>query len=225
MLGSTFGAHAEYIKIKADASVVNVEDKSLSDKIVTGLLGGTTALYFLRDLGDIKEGQAVLINGASGSVGSAAVQIAKYYGADITAVCSNNNKVLVMKLGSDHYIDYSKVEAKNFGKYDIVLDCVGNMRPVMRKKLLNKGGVFLSLVCGLGDMIRVNTDLSRDKEYRIKTGGAKESKEIINKVIKLIQNKNFDPIISKEYQLEDIIEAHQYIDTGHKIGNVLIRIK
>ena len=164
-------------------------------------IGGMTALAFLRKA-NVKSGQKVLVYGASGSVGTYAVQLAKYYGAQVTGVCSAANLELVKSLGADVVIDYAKEDfAKNGQKYDLVFDAVGKISSSHTKGSLTENGIFLST---WGDPGAEPDDLST--------------------LSSLIEAGKLKAVIDRTYPLEQIVEAHRYVETGHKKGNVVITV-
>lgn len=217
MTGMKMAAHAEYINVSESKAIVKMP-KTLSFIEAAGLpFGGTTALYYLRDLAKIKEGQKILINGASGAVGTNAIQIAKYYGAEVTAVCSSANHELVKSLGADEVIDYNK---ENFlekdQKYDLILDTIGSLPIKETKERLNENGLLLLVVAGLKDMILPGKNVVQ--------GTAPERKEDLVFLLGLVTSGKLKVVIDKVYKLEEIVEAHKHVDTGHKKGNVVISI-
>jgi NADPH:quinone reductase-like Zn-dependent oxidoreductase len=192
--------------------------------------GFLTALPFLRDEGNIRSGQKVLINGASGSVGAAAVQIAKYFGAEVTGVCSAANLELVKSLGADHVIDNTSEDFTQNGQtYDIIFDAVGKITFANSKKSLKADGIFLEagMTLGiLGDVLW--TIVIGSKKAKIAATGLRSPHEKVKdlRLLKeLIESEIIKPVIDRCYPLEQIIEAHRYVDTGRKKGNVVINIK
>lgn len=223
--GMNFGSYAEYTTLKENA-VLSLMPNSMSfDEAAAIPFGGLTALDFLKKA-NISKGQKVLIYGASGSVGTAAVQLAKYFGAEVTGVCSTSNLNFVKSLGADKMIDYTK---KDFGKldekYDIVYETVGKTSISDGKKLLKKNGIYIGGSSGLikGFSQLLWTKLSSTK--KIITGVANENVMNLNFLKELIEKGKFKAVIDKKYKLEQIVEAHRYVEKGHKKGNVVITIK
>jgi NADPH:quinone reductase-like Zn-dependent oxidoreductase len=191
--------------------------------------GFLTALPFLRDKGNIQSGQSVLIYGASGSVGAAAVQIARYFGAEVTGVCSSTNLELVKSLGADTVIDYTKEDFTKTGKtYDIIFDTVGKTSFSRCKSSLTQNGIFLEAGIGLGIFPHVLwTSLFGGKKAKIAATGLRSPQERTKDLMllkELMEAGKIKPVIDKRYPLEQIAEAHRYVDAGHKKGNVVITV-
>ncbi|AWX54909.1 NAD(P)-dependent alcohol dehydrogenase [Brevibacillus brevis] len=202
--GMRCGAHAEYICLHENA-IVGVKPTNVTHEEAAAIpFGGTTALHFFRK-GKLQKGQKVLIYGASGSVGTSAVQLAKYFGAEVTAVCSSANFDLVKSLGADTVIDYTKEDfTKKEERYDIVFDAVGKATKSECVRVLTPNGIFLT-VDGQG-IAKVRTeDLDFLKE--------------------LTEEGQMKAVIDRYYSLEQIPEAHRYVETGRKKGNVVIKIR
>ena len=190
--------------------------------------GGLTALYFLRDKGNIQSGQKVLINGASGSVGTYAVQLAKYFGTEVTGVCSTTNLELVKSLGADKIIDYTKENFTQSGKtYDIILDTVVGKTSFSRcKNSLKQNGFYLAVAGGLQELIQmIWTSLIGKKKVVFGGGIACERKENLIFLKELIEAGKLKSVIDRSYPLEQTAEAHRYVEKGHKKGNVVITVE
>lgn len=200
--GMKFGANAEYVSIPENG-VVALKPTSISHEEAAAIpFGALTALFYLRKA-NIQQGQKVLINGASGSVGTFAVQLAKYFGAEITGVCSSKNFELVKSLGADKVIDYKQEDfTEREEQYDIIFDVAGKSSLSDCQKVLAPNGSFISTKKGL----------------------AKESTDDFNFLKDLIEKGRLKVVIDKTFPLEQIAEAHRYAETGQKSGNLAITI-
>lgn len=218
MTGISMGAYAEFIKVGKFTSIT-IKPKNISHEEAAGMLfGGTAALYFLRDKLMVGKNDEVLINGASGAVGYNALQVARYYGAKITAVTSGDNMDLVKKLGAGQTVDYTKMSLDSINqKFDVVLDTVGTISPELAKSLLKNNGRAGLMVAGLGETLRARG--------RIKVGTATEKKEDIEFLLGLLAEGKLKVIITRVYKLNDIVQAHKYVDSGHKVGNVIVTLE
>jgi NADPH:quinone reductase-like Zn-dependent oxidoreductase len=205
VFGSTFsfrfGGHAEY-KCLPENSVLTIIPANINyEEAATIPGGGMTALRCLRKA-NVRTGQKVLINGASGAVGTNAVQIAKYFGAVVTGVCSSSNIELVKSLGADSVIDYTKEDFTTSNEnYDIIFDAVAKISPSRAKKSLKKNGVYINV---------------------LKHSGSREEVEDLIFLKELIEKGELKPVIDRRYSFEQIIDAHRYVEQGHKKGNVVI---
>lgn len=228
--GPKFGANAEYICLPEDGVFVKKPAKVSFAEAASSCDGFLTALPFLRDKGKIKAGQRVLIYGASGSVGAAAVQIARSYGAEVTAVCSAANIEMVRSLGATHAIDYKSEDFTQNGQtYDIIFDAVGKTTYPRCKGSLTKRGRFLEAGIGMGVMRHVLwTSLFGGKKALIAATGLRNPKDRLKDLQLLkeyLESGVIQPVIDRTYPMEDIVEAHRYVDRGHKKGNVVISLQ
>lgn len=205
MTGFAFGTYAEYLTINQDSHVIAMPQQATFDEAAALIFGGQTAIYFMDKARITDRSQPkILIIGATGAVGTAAIQIAGYYGAEITAVCSSEGKSLVEHLGVSDIILYDQEDfTQQRQSFDFIFDCVGKTTRKQCQKLLKKGGIYKTV------------------------GGlevASESKEQLALIKKLYENGYLKAVIDKTFSLDNIAEAHRYVDTGRKKGNVIVRI-
>ena len=222
-----FGAYAEYKSMPEKGALAIMPVNISFEEVASVPNGALTALPFLRDKGKIQSGQSVLIYGASGSVGSAAVQLAGYYGAKVTAVCSTGNLEWAESLGADQVIDYTREDFTKNGKtYDIIFDTVGKLSFTACKGSLTEEGVYLPTVPTPAVILQVlMTAKKAGKKVKFAATGLRSSSEKIkdlNLLKELIEAGNFQPVIDRCYSLEQMAEAHRYVEQGHKKGNVAI---
>lgn len=225
--GNGMAAYAEYKVMPEDGALTHTPDNLSYEQAVALLFGGSTAYYFLKIKGKIQKGQRVLVNGASGSVGSSAVQLAKHFGAEVTGVCSGKNADLVTSLGADKVIDYTQEDFRqNAQAYDLIVDTVvGEISFARCKNSLTQQGYYLAVAGGIGTMLHMQWARLFSRKNIIFGGGlACERKEYLVFLKELAEAGAFKPVIDRCYPLEQIVEAHRYVDTGRKKGNVVIKV-
>jgi NADPH:quinone reductase-like Zn-dependent oxidoreductase len=223
--GFGMGCYAEYRCMPEDGTVALKPPNLTYEEAAALSFGGTTALGFLRR-GKLQGGQRVLINGASGGVGTAAVQLAKHFEAEVTGVCSAANVELVKSLGADHVIDYTKEDFTQGGEtYDLILDTVVGKTSFSRcKASLKPEGRYLAVAGGMPAMVQMLwTSLIGNK--KVIAVGAAERAEDLRFLAGLAETGEFKPVIDRRYPLEQMAEAHRYVETRRKKGNVVITIE
>lgn len=218
-----FGAYAEYICLPETAALT-IKPENLSHETAAALpFGGMTALHFLQKA-NIRPGQKVLIYGASGAVGTAAVQIAKYFGATVTGVCSTANMEMVKTLGADHVIDYTQTDfAENAGQYDVVYETVNKAPFASCIAALKNNGTLILGAAMLPGMLR-GAWTSATSSKKVIFGVTTETAEAVSFLQGLAKEGKMKAAIDKVYPLEQIAAAHAYVDKGHKKGNVIISL-
>lgn len=220
--GNKFGGHAEYGCVpEGGALAIKPADMSWEEAAAISL-AGNTALFYIRDLAQIQAGQKILIHGASGAIGTYAVQLAKYYGAEVTGVCSTTNADMVKSLGADKVIDYTKDDfTKTNERYDFIFDVVGKTTFSQCKGILRQKGIYLENNLELKDILSMMwTSLAGGK--KIKGGVSKETAKNLHFFVGLIESGKLKPVIDRSFPLEKTAEAFRYVEQGHKKGNVII---
>ena len=227
MTDTNMGAHAEYITI-TEEEVIALKPNNFSFSEATGILdGASTAIPFLRDEAKLQPGQHILINGASGGIGTSAVQLAKLMGAEVTGVCSTANVDLVKSLGADHVIDY-KMEEFTSGdiQYDVVFDTVGKSSFSKCKRVLKPKGLYLTPVLTFGILLKMLiSGIFSSKKAKFSATGLRPieaRQKDLDYLVSIIEVGKLKCVIDKTFEFEEIREAHAYVDTGHKKGNVVL---
>ena len=220
--------HAEYVCLSEDEPIISIPPNLSFEEAASIPYGTLTALPFLRDNGKIKAGQKVLVIGASGAVGTYAVQFAKHFGADVTGVCSTANTELVKSLGADKVIDYTKEDFSKTGEmYDIIFDTVGKSSFNQCKNFLSENGIYLTTYIGVQILIQMLLTSKAKKKAVIAFTGMRSNRDRAKDLLyikELIEAGKIKPVIDKYYSFDQFIEAHTYVDSGHKKGNVVISV-
>ncbi|MBN7813708.1 NAD(P)-dependent alcohol dehydrogenase [Algoriphagus sp. H41] len=225
--GLSFGAYAEY-KCMPENGLMHYKPENLTFEESACMVNGPlSALAYMKKKGNIKQGDKVLIYGASGSVGTAAVQLAKYFGAHVTGVCSTKNIELVSSIGADIVIDYTCQDfTQTEEKYDLLFDTVGKTSMKECLKLLRPKGRYLLTEFGFSHILAsIFTSLFKSKKVMVVSSNFYWKNEDLELFIEIAEKGFFKPVIDKTFPLERIIEAHKYVELGHKAGNVAISIK
>jgi NADPH2:quinone reductase len=221
--GFNIGACADYKCLPEKASLALKPANTTYDEAAAAVDGATTALFFLRDKGKIRRGEKVLVNGASGSIGTYAVQLAKHFGAEVTGVCSGRNAQLVRSLGADHVVDYTQQSfTENGERYDIIFDAVGRSSFAACRGSLTGTGRYLATTGLVNYPLAVWTRLRGGP--RVVSGMSVDKNGALVVLRDLIEAGRLRIIIDRRYPLDQIADAHRYVETGHKSGNVVIAV-
>lgn len=220
--GMDMGAHAELRAMPASGRVALIPDDLSFEQAAALCFGGSTALHFLRDLARLQPGQHLLILGASGAVGSAAVQIARHLGARVSATSSAANLDLVRSLGADHVIDYNATPLSALpDRYDVILDAVGAASNAQGLAALKPGGALLLCAAGVGQLLGAAWR-SFTGPHRLLGGPASERLEHLHTLAALAASGQYTPVIDQTFPLDDIAAAHARVDAGRKRGSVVV---
>ena len=224
--GTRFGAHAEYLAMPEGGSLATMPAKVTYEEAAPSTEGSHYALSLIRKA-RIRSGQKVLVNGATGAIGSAAVQLLKGLGAEVTAVCGTEHVELVRGLGADRVIDYTAEDfTRDTQTYDVVLDAVGKSSFGRCKRLLKPGGIYLSSDLGplsQNPILALITPLLRGKKVMFPI--PRDNQEMVRYFRELLESGEFKPLIDRRYRLDEIVEAYRYVETGQKVGNVVISVE
>jgi NADPH:quinone reductase-like Zn-dependent oxidoreductase len=224
--GTRFGAHAEYLAMPEDGSLATIPANLTYEEAAPSTEGSHYALAMIRKA-KLRRGQDVLVYGATGAIGSAAVQLLKHLGAEVTAVCDTKHVELVKGLGADRVIDYTAEDfTKDTQTYDVVLDAVGKSSFGRCKRLLKPRGIYLSSDLGplsQNPILALITPLLRGKKVLFPI--PRDNQEMTRHFKELMETGAFKPVIDRRYRLDQIVEAYRYVETGQKIGNVVISVE
>ncbi len=221
--GSRLGCHVEYRCVPADGAVALKPPNLNYEQAAALSFGGATMLDFFRRA-ELKSGEHVLVNGASGAVGTAAVQLARHFGARVTGVCSKGNAELVMSIGAERVLDYATEDFARIGAaYDVIVDIAGTAPYTRCAPVLAPGGRLLLVLASLSEMLRAPWNCLR-RGKRVIAGPAAERVEYVQRLSEIALAGRFVPIIDRSYRFDQIRAAHAYVDQGHKKGNVIIRV-
>jgi NADPH:quinone reductase-like Zn-dependent oxidoreductase len=220
--GAGFGAHAEY-HVVAESGLIVIKPEDLSFAEAASLaFGGTTALYFLRERANVQPGETVLIVGASGAVGSAAVQLARHLGADVTGVCSTRNVELVKSIGAHRVIDYTQSDFTKAGtKYDLIFDTTGTVAAPQCKDVLKDKGRLVLVAADLVQMLQPLWSPLKGGG-KVLAGNTPERVEDLHFLTELASRGGYRPVIDRSFKFDQIVQAHAYVETGRKKGSVII---
>jgi NADPH:quinone reductase-like Zn-dependent oxidoreductase len=223
MLGANFGGHAEYTVVRRGDAIARKPRNMTFEDAVTLVFGGLTARGFLKQA-DLAPGAAVLVNGASGAVGTAAVQLAAHAGAHVTGICSAANRELVTSLGAERVIDYTTEDiTADAASYDVIVDCVGNAPFERVRHLLRRRGALLLVITDLPGLLLAPVR-SRRTGHLVTGNVGKLTTEDLVHLVGLAETGAYQAVRDRTYDLADIAEAHRFVDTGRKRGNVVLRL-
>jgi len=218
------GCYAQYKCMNENGSLAIKPANMSFEEAASVVDGATTALFFLKEKANIHKGQKVLINGASGSIGTFAVQLAKYFGAEVTGVCSTQNCALVLSLGADKVVDYKKEDfAENENMYDIIFDTIGKSSFADCRKALKNNGAYLVTVLTLNNLLQSFITKFGHKKKVIFSMSVNKT-EALNFIQTRIEDGELKTIIDRQFSLDELADAHAYVEEGHKKGNVVIAV-
>jgi NADPH:quinone reductase-like Zn-dependent oxidoreductase len=220
-----FGAHAEFVCMRESAPLAHKPANMTFEEAAAVCDGASLALACLRKA-DLRKGQSILIYGASGSVGTAGVQLATYFGADVTAVCNTKNLELIRSLGADEVIDYTQEDFTKNGKtYDVIFDAVGKHSFRRCRRSLKPGGIYVETDLGFMWHVPLLVLLTRRiGDKRVKVGITRYTKQDVVFLNELIEAGKYQAVIGRSYPLEQVVEATRYVETGQKTGNVVLTV-
>ena len=217
------GTHAEYISVSMKEVSTKPKNLTFVEAASVGV-AGTMALQCLRDYGEIQQGQKVLINGASGGIGTFAVQLAKYYDTEVTGVCSTTNLEMVKSIGADYVIDYTKEDfTKMVDEYDVIFDAVRKNTFANCKNALTSKGIYVTTEFGVTILLQMKMNSNPNRKRMVGMLGKADPEDLVF-LRELIEAGKIKPVIDRTYPLEEIADAHRYVDKGHAKGKVIMKI-
>jgi NADPH2:quinone reductase len=223
-LGMKLGGHAQFIAIPEDSAIVRIPDRLSFNEAAALIFGGTTSLFFLKNCAKIQPGEKLLVIGAGGAVGSSAIQIGKALGAKVTAICSSEKFDAVRRLGIDSLFDYKKTDWRTSPeRYDVIFDTVGGTNYENCKNHLNPNGRLLLAVADLPLMLN-SAWHSVFSSIKIYAGSGKENSQDLKILCDLWSQGTLRPLIGQTFPLEKIADAHRVVETGHKLGSIVVEI-
>lgn len=215
MTGAGMGGHAELVTVAAQR-LAHKPRAVAHEAAAAAIFGGTTAWHFLHDVAGLQSGQTVLVVGASGAVGTSAVQIATLAGATVTGVASGRNADLLGRLGVDEHVDYTRTDPAGLGRrFDVIIDAAGTLTPRTARALVRDGGTAVLAVADLMQMLQARGP--------IKAGTAKDGPALVDRLMPLLERGDLDPVIQESLPLEQIVRAYEIVDSHRKVGNVVVR--
>lgn len=224
LAGDAFGAHAEYLRIAADGPIARIPPSMSYEDAVAVVFGGYTAHGFFKNI-TMGLGATVLVNGASGAVGTAAVQLAAHQGAQVTAVTSGKNAGLVTSLGARDIIDYTQTDFMETGRtWDVIVDGVGNAPFTRVESAISPGGALLLVSVDLAGILRLRGQSRRSGKLVTMNVGTTDAADL-DHLVALAESGQLRPAIDSTFDFADIVDAHRRVDTGRKTGSVVVRIR
>lgn len=221
-----FGAHAEYLVVSEEGVVMPMPEGMSFAEAAVYCDGHLTSLNFLQEVAQTKTGEQVLINGAAGSLGSSAIQLAKWMGAEVTAVCSTRNVGLVKGLGADHVIDYTREDfTQRHGSFDVIYDAVGKSSYRDCRKALRSNGRFVTPVFSFALLPDLFLNASRVRFAATGMKKVDELRDLLQQLVQIFSEGKLQTVIDRQFPLEKLPEAHRLIDAGHKRGNVVLQMQ
>ena len=221
--GGRMGAYAEYMCMRADGPVAKKPSKLSYEQAAALSFGAATMLDFFRR-GELRSGERVLVNGAAGAVGTAAIQLAKHAGAHVTAVCSDAKFELVRSIGADAVVDYRVDDFSRSGKrYDVIVDAAGTAPFSRSRACLSNGGRLLLVLADLPSLLLAPWH-TLTSDMRVVAGPAEERPAYLHQIAELVEARRFMPVIDRAFPFEAMVAAHRYVDQGRKSGNVVVTL-